>query len=339
MKILITGASGFIGSHVVRSFSKNHDVTALVRPNSDIRFIAKYRAKILRTELESKSDLENIVSEFDLVVHVAAKASDWGDYKDFYQANVVCTLNLVDVLPQKTGIILISSNAVLGEEDSIERKSEDSIYAPELHYFGESVFPSAMNHYRLSKTIAEQMAIARAEKRGLKLTVIRPVWVYGPREFHAGPYEYCKTVMSGIPCMPGTDKNRFHAIYVEDLAGIVKEVALNQPSGVSIYNAGNPDIPFMNDYWETFCRHLGRTKPFNLPKWLLYPLGIILEFLWMLFKAATPPLFTRARIYMFYANNMYNVDKIKRDFPDIRYTSLENGVKKTVRWWRMNKYL
>jgi len=276
---------------------------------------------------------------FDSVVHAGAKVGDWGDYKDFFKANVLGSLKLFDATRSDAGFVLVSSNAVLGEEDEPKPKDEQAERRPALEYFGESLLPSAMNHYRLTKALAEILLIRRAQKTGRKLTVIRPVWVFGPREFNAGPYEYCKTVKSGMPFMPGCSSNRFHTIYAGDLARIVVRVSEHLKEGVNIYNIGNPQVPLMKDYWGSFCAAMGVKAPQNLPKWLLYPPAMLLEAAYSLAGAANPPLFTRARVYMFYANNVYNVNKVIKDYEIDDFTDLEKATKTTVRWWRMNGYL
>ncbi len=351
MNVLITGAAGFIGSHLVKAFCRRHRVTALVRKTSSRRFLARYPVKILEGDLADRGLLDAVVPRFDLVIHAAGKVSDWGSYPEFFAANVEGTLNLVEALapapPAADGrppdrrprLILISSNAVLGEEDCPLPKDENAPYRPVLPYPLEACLPSAMNHYRLTKTLAEQAVISKAEARGFDLTVIRPVWVFGPREFHAGPFEYCRTVLAGVPCLPGSRRNRFHVIFVEDLARLVLAIAERQPAGIHVFNAGHPDVPRMDAFWGLFCQALGRPQPVPFPPAVLLPLAILLEFLYTLAGAAAPPLFTRARLTMFAADNVYAVDKVQHTFGFTSFTPLSRAVRKTVRWWRQFQFL
>ncbi|MBF0545611.1 MAG: NAD-dependent epimerase/dehydratase family protein [Candidatus Riflebacteria bacterium] len=339
MNVLITGATGFIGSHLVKVFSKHHRVTVFIRPSSDLRFISRYSPRVVRGEFSDSRALSEALSGQDVVVHTAAMASDWGDYRDFYRVNVEGSLSVIETLPKGTRMIHVSTNAVLGEEDCPTPKPVDAPRRPRLMYPLESIFPSAMNYYRISKCIAEQLIIKRAEQRDIGLTVVRPVWVYGPREFHAGPYEYCQTVLSGVPVMPGCADNKFQTVYVEDLAKIILRISENQSSKVMIYNVGNPEIPTMQDYWGSWCRALGKAAPRDIPKWLLMPLAFFLEALWTLFGFKTPPLFTRARVEMFYASNVYEVKALIEALAPLPFTSLDRGIRKTIRWWRLYKFL
>ncbi|MBF0502682.1 MAG: NAD-dependent epimerase/dehydratase family protein [Candidatus Riflebacteria bacterium] len=339
MNVLITGASGFIGSHIARLFAGRHQVTVMARQGSDLRFLRLKNMRIVRGDLETPETIAAAVAGQDLIIHAAAKATDWGSYPDFHRVNIEGSLALIDALPAGARMIHISSNAVLGEEDCTQPKGVDAQRRPRLPYFLESVFPSAMNHYRISKAIAEQLLEKRARTRGISLTIVRPVWVYGPREFHAGPYEYCKTVLSGVPLMPGIPDNFFHVIFVEDLAKIILKISESQKAGVHMYNVGHPEVPKMDAYWGMWCAALGRAKPRLIPEWLIFPIGVFLELLWTAIGLKTPPLFTRARTYMFYASNVYDVRKVIDEFDFHDFTPLEYGIRKTVRWWRMNRFL
>lgn len=339
MKVLITGAAGFVGSHLVKAFCRRHEVTALVRATSKRAFLARYPIRVVEADLTDRARLAPLLAGFDLVVHAAARVSDWGSYPEFFAANVEASLNLVEALPPRTRLIFLSSTAVIGEEDCPSAKDETAPYRPVLPYVGERLLPSAMNHYRLTKAIAEQMVIRKAETKALDLTVVRPVWVFGPREFHAGPYEYCRTVLDGLPLLPGSPSNRFHVIFVEDLARLVLALAEAPPPGLAIYHAGHPEVPRMQEYWDLYCRALGRPRPRIFPPALLMPVAFALEWLYALAGTSRPPLITRARLTMFAADNVYAVDRIRQRVPGFVFTPLARAVRKTVRWWRLYKFL
>jgi len=345
-KLFITGTTGFIGSNLVdRLVNDRYSIVALARPSSDLRFIKKHiesgRVEIKMGDIRAKDELPYLMEGCDSLVHCASFVGDWGVKEDYYQTNVGGTRNLLESA-RKCGIgftLLISSNAVLGEEDCKELKPEEAPYNPRFPYFLSRILESDMNHYRVSKMLAERDAISFSEHNGLHLTVVRPVWVYGPREFNAGPYIFCKSILSGNRFFPGSKKNRFHTIYVEDLSEVIARLIEKRKQGVNIFNVGSEHASNMNEFWCTFCDTLGKEHPIYLPLSLTYPIGFALEGLYKLFKSKNAPLLTRARVEMGYCNNVYDVRKIREELGPLRETSLKEGVEKTVRWWKENGYL
>lgn len=342
MKVAVTGANGFLGSHIVRLLvKKGCQVTSLVRNNSSTTFLGKNAGKIVKINYQDKNRLKEIFNDIDFLIHNAAVSKDWGRYQDFEDINVGLTQNVISAAIQSKvkNIIYISSNSVLGEEDCRDAKKEDAPYKPKINYLLESMFPSGMNHYKITKALGEKKAVELSDKKDINLTVLRPVWIFGPREFHAGPYEYCKTVKDGIPVMPGTKNNLFHTVYVEDVARAVYQVIKKEPQKINIYNIGPMKVQSMHHFYGKFCKNLKRRKPVNLPKVLLDLPVSLMEFFYIIMKIKTPPLLTRARLYMMYASNVYDVTKAKRELDFEADTDIDYAIRKTVKWWKLNKFL
>lgn len=340
--VAVTGANGFLGSHIVRSLCRaGHRVLALVRPGASLEFLKYTRARVIAVDYQDEGALIRALGSVDVLVHNAALASDWAPRTAFVEANVETVARVVRAAnaARVARLIHISSNAVVGEEDCREAKLEDAPYRPRAPYLFESLAPSAMNYYRETKALGEQRAIALAKSFGRDLTVLRPVWIYGPREFHAGPYEYCRTILSGIPYLPGNRRNRFHVVYVGDVAKAVVRAVERQLPGIQIYHVGPAQAPFQYDYFGCFARELGVRQPRPVPHFVLLPFVFLLELLYLLFRVRAPPLLTRARLYMFYANNVYDTRAITRDLGVTAEMPLDRGVRLTVRWWRMCGYL
>jgi nucleoside-diphosphate-sugar epimerase len=339
--IFITGAPGFIGSHLIRELAKeDYRVKALTRVGSNLRFIYGYDIETVEGDIRNQEEVEKTMKGCDAVVHLAAFARDWGRKKDFYDINVGGTKNILKAVEKNKieFLIHLSTNAVLGEEDYPEPKAEDSPYKARYPYFLSNIWESDMNHYRCSKMQAEKEAISFCRKKGINLTVLRPVWVYGPREFHSGPYYFCKYVSGNMRLLPGCRTNKFHVIYVKDLVRIIAKVLKSPPEGINIYNIGSQYVSTMDEFWRLFCKYLKVKTPIYLPKFMTYPFGFLTEALYKLFRIKKSPSLTRARVSMGYCNNIYDVSKVKREI-GFNETPLEKGVKTTVRWWRRNGFL
>jgi nucleoside-diphosphate-sugar epimerase len=341
-KILVTGATGFIGGHVTRYLvSRGIEVSCLVRKGSDAGFIQDLPVKYFIGDITDPDSLRDAFRGQDAIIHAAGKVGDWGSYDAFYQANVAGTLHVLQAALEQSirRVIITGSVSSYGEENFHGLRSESSPYNSHYPYFMDKWFPSGMNHYRDTKALMTRKAIDFAEKHGMNLMIMEPVWVYGENEFNTGFFEYVKTVKSGMRFMPGSLTNTFHIIYAGDLARAYYLAAISNAKGVHRIIAGNPSTEKMVRIYQVFCREAGLKMPWLMPKSIIYPIGFMLEMFYTLFRVKKPPLLTRARVNMCYDNIGYETIKATKllQFDDL--VPFEEGIRKTVQWYRDNNFL
>ncbi|EGW37763.1 NAD-dependent epimerase/dehydratase family protein [Desulfosporosinus sp. OT] len=336
-KVMITGATGFIGSHITRAFCENGvQVGCLIRKGSSPANLEGLPVEFRIGDIKNTRDLTTAFIGYDWVIHNAAKVADWGDYDDFYQTNVTGTINVLTACVQAgiKNILMTGSNSVYGEENSPIVKDESSPYNSHYRYFGDHLFPCKLNYYRDTKALAKKEALAFAATLDLNLTIIEPVWVYGERELNGGFYEYLKTAKAGIPLVPGAKQNKFHVIYAGDLAKAYVSAYTKQLAGLNCILVGNEQVESMDKIYRLFCSEAGLKKPGNLPKALTYPVALLMEFLYTIVNSPSPPLLTRGRVNMFYDNIEFSVEKASRILGFRTSFSLEEGIKRTVSWYK-----
>lgn len=326
-RIIITGGNGFIGSHITRCFEEHGE--DIIHPTSR------------ELDILDKEALCHAFKGADAVIHNAARAIDWGSPKEFHEINVLGTRNVLHACV-KNGIrkvLMTGSCSVFGEEHHPEAKDENSPRDSHYRYFLDGIFPCAMNYYRDSKRVAAVNAASFARRHKIDLTIFHPVWVYGEQEFHTGFYEYLSTAKSGVPVMMGSQKNNFHVIYAGDLARayyLAYEMAL---PGVREYIVGDENPVSMELLYQKFCTEAGFKKPANLPKALIYPAAFLMELGSSLLRRTEPPLLTRGRVNMFYDSINYSGEKIRRELGFACEHTLEDGIARTVRWYKENGHL
>ncbi|NTV84476.1 MAG: NAD-dependent epimerase, partial [Bacteroidales bacterium] len=115
--------------------------------------------------------------------------------------------------------------------------------------------------------------------------------------------------------------------------------AISKVEGVHRIIGGNPSTEKMIRIYQVFCREAGLKMPLTVPKSIIYPIGFILEMFYTLFRVKNPPLLTRARVNMFYDSIGYDTIKATELLHLNMMVPLEDGIKKTVKWYRDNNYL
>ena len=340
--IFLTGATGFIGSHLAEYFSKQgYQVVCGIRQKIAPKFLQSLPIKLVYTDITDLDSIIQATKNASVVIHAAGKVTDWGKWEDFYQANVTGTMNVLAACAAN-GIkrtIITGSVSCFGEEDFEIPKDEQSPHNPRYPYFLEKIWPSALNHYRVSKSMAAQEAEKFAGENNLNVTVIHPVWVYGEREFSSGFYEYMRFVKTGIPFGPGSRKNYFHVIYVRDLVRAYHLALQNAPKGFNSYIIGNKIVSTQEEIFRLICREMGIRKPFNIPKAIALPIGFAAELAASILKMKSPPFLTRARANIFYDSIFYSTQKAENELSFNCLFSLEDGIKNTVKWYKDNQLI
>lgn len=148
MKILLTGANGFVGSHIVEELIlNNYDVTCIVRKNSNLQWIKTQSVKLKYGSLEDKQFLKEVVSDVDIVIHCAGvvRALDWNAY---HEVNVVATKKIIEsVLENNINLkkfIFISSQAAMGPS-----------FGGKIRQLNDEEYP--VSDYGRSKLLAEKV--------------------------------------------------------------------------------------------------------------------------------------------------------------------------------------
>ncbi|MGA1873692.1 MAG: NAD-dependent epimerase/dehydratase family protein [Thermoplasmatota archaeon] len=345
-KVLVTGGTGFIGSHVVDELVRSgYRVRVLVRRSSSRSFLERHlggdKVELFTGDITEEGSLEGMCEGCMAVYHAAALSRDWGSRREFHKVNVTGTINVVTECI-KAGIphiIHVSTCGVIGEEDRRMPKDEASEYRPRYPYFMSGVFPSAMNHYRETKCEAEKAAIELCSGARSKLTVARPVWVYGERELHSGPYVLVRFAARGSRTLPADPDTLFHTGYAGDIARDLVRLLGRTRDGTEIYLIGPRSPMTLREYHGKFIKGAGARGPRYIPRWIGYPAGLLLESLYALFRTENPPVLTRARVDMGFFNNVYDTSKFRKEFGGGEETPFDVGVERCIGWWRDNGYL
>ncbi len=219
MKVLVTGASGFLGSHVTEQLlEKGHTVVALVRRSSNTKFLSTLRGvELAYGAIEDAESVRRAVDGVDAIVHSAGLVKA-RDEAEFVKTNVGGTRNMLEAAmatPSVKRFVFVSSLAAVGPSLDGRPVTPD---AP----------PTPVTRYGRSKLEAERLVLAA--KDALSVVVLRPPMIYGPRDQES--FAFFQSVARRVLPMLGDGKNTLSVIYASDAAAAcVRAVESDTPSG------------------------------------------------------------------------------------------------------------
>ena len=244
MKILVTGAAGFIGSHAaerlqqegfdvlgVDNFSDYYCVDLKERNAQATR---KKGVKMVKMDLRNVSDYESLNTDFDFIIHFAAHPgiAAQSTFEDYFSNNVVATKNLLDFAHKNNNLRHFFNIAT------------SSIYGLEAT-FPETVPPKPASLYGVSKLAGEQLVLAESRAGKLKASSLRLFSVYGPRERPEKLYTKiiaCALRGERFPVFEGSQRHLRSFTYVGDIVeGIHKAVLHYKLLDGEILNLGAED--------------------------------------------------------------------------------------------------
>jgi nucleoside-diphosphate-sugar epimerase len=321
MTILVTGGTGFIGRHLIDTLIARGDIVrALVRQTSNTKPLKALNVELVVADLRNSESIDHVMQGVDRILHLAA-APDWSTNKEHWNTNYLATKNLLEAaLKWKINrFVHCSTVGILGFADE-SPLDESSPYAP-----------SPYSPYCITKCEAEKEARAYSRK-GLSVTVVRPAQVYGPRD--KGTLGLGFTwIQRGLFPLIGGGKALLQPIYVQDVVdAIILAMEVNKALGQT-YNIAGEKILSFKELFSIITNAFGTTsQKLNLPRSVAWTLGYLFEAKTRLFGGYA--FLTRFRVECATRNMIYDISKAKEELGFSPKVGIEEGVKRTVQWYR-----
>ena len=329
MKILITGASGFIGSFIVEeALRRGFETWAAVRKSSSKEYLQDGRIHFIELNLSSKEQLVEQLrgKDFDYVVH-AAGVTKCLDKRDFHRINTEGTRHLADALIE-TGMplkrfVFVSSLSIFGairEQQPYEEIRETDT-------------PRPNTAYGQSKLAAEQYLATTS----LPYIILRPTGVYGPRE--KDYYIMAKSIKQHSDFAVGYKRQDITFVYVDDVVQAVF-LALDKGETGRKYFLSDGEVYQSTSFSNLIHEELGRPWWIRIkaPVWVLRIITFCGEYVGRMTGKVTA-----------LNNDKYNILRQRNWRCDIQpairelgyqpTVKLEEGVKRTIKWYKEHGWL
>ncbi len=323
-RCVVTGATGLLGSHLVELLVEHGQaVRALVRPGSDTHFLARLGVDLVVGDLTQPGSLLDAVDGADLVFHCAGRVGDGGPWSLHFRDGPVATVNLLKAseIAAVGRFLHVSSVTVYGHPPRLEGHSisED---AP----LGQN--PWWWDHASRATILAEQ----RVQVYPGDWTIVRPTWIYGPRDRHRLPW-LIPALRAGRVAILGTGTNPVDLIHAEDVAEGAYRAATNADAvGQTFHLAGGPLsqhelLDAMTD--ELGLPRITRRASFTLALWTAFVCEA-----WSRFrKIEKPREWSRQVVAALGGSIHYSSDRARTQLGWSPRVEIREGLRRTFAWY------
>lgn len=328
-RAFVTGATGMIGSHLVRRLlDEGWGVRALVRPTSDTKLLTSWGVDLVPGAIGDPADaFASHLEGAEVVFHCAALVSDWAPLDEMVRVNVDGTRALAEAVlaaPSVKRMVYLSSMAVFGMAPQIEMDET----APVIR---------TGDNYNLTKIRAEEILGDLARDRGLSAVMLRPPYVYGPRDRQFIP-RLLEGLRSGQFTFLGSGLQPITLCYVRNLVDALLAAGEKPVAGGEVFLITDGEALTRVRLLEVVCQITGYPMPTKrVPVWLPKLLCPFSEGLALVRRTSEPPLINRFRIKFLSTPMTFRLDKARRILGYDPAVDTETGLRETLAWFREHR--
>lgn len=326
---LVTGATGLLGSHVVEQLlARGERVRALVRPGSEVTWLRDHGVELAEGDLGRPETLPPAIDGSDVVYHCAARVGDWGPWRLYQEAIIDATANVLSAC-EKVGVarlLHVSSINVYGRP-----RLKPGQLLTEDDRLGQTKW--IWDYYCESKIEAE----ALVQSSRLPWTIVRPSWIYGPRDRNSLP-RVIKAVDAGRAAMIGRGDNLLNVVYAGDVADGVVRAATAEVGLRRAYNLASEGAISQKQFLDALTDGLGRPRVRRrFPYWLAFSGGFLAEVVGRVIRLRRPPHITRYAVALIGRSTQFSIARARQELGwEPRMPPLE-GLRRTLEWYRQRQ--
>jgi nucleoside-diphosphate-sugar epimerase len=324
--VLVTGATGFTGGHLVSHLVRGGDtVRALVRAPDRARSVAESGAELAAGDLTDAGSLRRAVAGIEVVYNIAALYRDAGLPAGAYRAVNADAVGTIVEAAREAGVRRVVHCSTVGVHGDIEHPPADED-AP--------LRPGDV--YQETKVLGEQIGREAAARTGVDLVIARPTGIYGPGDRRL--FKMFGAIARGRFVMLGPGRNFYHLTFIDDLCRGFHLCGTVPAAAGRTYILGGGEVTTLADLVTLTADVAGRGGPrLRLPVWPVWLAGAACE-------AAcrpvgiSPPLYRR-RVDFFRKSRAFDISRARRELGYAPATGLREGIGRTLEWYREHGWI
>lgn len=323
MKVLVTGATGFLGKYVVKELvTEGYFVRAFGRNEAVGQSLVSDQVEFFKGDLSSKQAVEEACKGVEMVVHAGALSTVWGPWESFYQANVLGTQHVLEACRTNKirRLVYVSSPSIYAApKDQIDIKEED---APAENH---------LNNYIKSKLLSEKLFPAYPDVPSI---ILRPRGLFGVGDTSILPRVLKLSQKIGIPLIK-EGKQLMDMTCVENVALAIALALKADQAGGQVYNITNGEPTPFKELIEEALQGLGLPIRYKkLPAFLLGCLASSLEVLYRVLPLKGEPPLTRYTYYLLRYSQTLDISKAREELGYEPRISIKEGIAQYVQDYR-----
>lgn len=321
MKVLVTGATGFVGGALARRLlGDGYQVRALVRDRKKAEELKKLGAELICGDVRDGESVKEAVAGVERLFHIAALFRQ-AKFKDevYYDVNVEGTKNVLHAA-YHAGVKKFIHCSTVGVLSHIENPPAD-----------ETCPYNPSDIYQETKAEAEKYVLRFASERNYPVTVIRPAMIYGPGDLRL--LKLFGTVAKRRFVMLGDGETLAHFVYIDDLVDGFLLAADSDKSDSEIFILASEGPVTLNHLVEIIAEEVGVRPPgLHLPVELFQILGTVCEVICRPLRLE-PPIYRR-RVDFFTKDRAFSTRKAEEILSYRWKHTMREGIRRTIEWYR-----
>lgn len=324
--ILVTGATGLVGSHVAeQARQRGHQVRAIVRQPSQCADLAQWGVELVEGDMTNRDSLLHAAKGATVIVHCAAKVGDWGSTDEYRTVNVYGLRDLLDAAESSGSLKRFVHISSLGVYPACDHYGTDE-FTP--------VSTTGIDGYTLTKVEAENLVREHIRDRCLPAVILRPGFIYGPRDRTILPKVLARLKSGGFKFL-GDGRQLLNNTFVGNLVAAIFLAMESDGVVGELFNITDGRLVSRREFIGTICEAAGLPTPTKcVPLPVAKTLASLMEGLYRLLGKHEAPLLSGARIKFLGLNLDYSIDKARRLLGYDPAMDFTDAMRATVAWSR-----